>query len=253
MLTSERKRHILDRLKQDGRVVAKAVSAELGLSEDTIRRDLRELAGEGLLQRVHGGALPASPSVVDFAGRQAIAPDGKRAIGRAAAAMIEDGQVVILDGGTTALEVARHLAPDLRATIVTHSPSTAVALVPHAHVEVILIGGRLFKHSIVTVGAVATEAIVRIRADLYFLGVTGIHAEAGLTTGDFEEAQIKRALMNQAAETVALASREKLGAASPFLVAPLSALSAMVTEADAPEALLAPFAALGVTVTRAGG
>jgi len=250
VLTSERKLHILDILKRDGRVVAKEVSQELGLSEDTIRRDLRELASEGLLQRVHGGALPASPGVADFATRQAIGPDGKRAIGRAAAAMIEDGQVVILDGGTTALEVARHLRPSLRATIVTHAPSTALALMPHQGVEVVIIGGRLFRHSIVAVGAIATKQIRRIRADLYFLGVTGIHAEAGLTTGDIEEAAIKRLLMEQAAETVALASREKLGAASPFLVAPITALAGLVTEADIPDATLAPFEQAGVAVTR---
>lgn len=251
MLTSERKRHILDRLKRDGRIVAKSVSQELGLSEDTIRRDLRELASEGLLQRVHGGALPASPGVADFATRQAIGLDGKRAIGRAAAAMIEDGQVVILDGGTTALEVARHLRPGLRATIVTHAPSTALALMPHQGVDVIIIGGRLFRHSIVAVGAIAAEQIARIRADIYFLGVTGLHAEAGLTTGDIEEAAIKRQLMGQAADTIALASSEKIGAVSPFLVAPITALSGLVVESALPEEMLAPFLSSGLTATRA--
>ncbi|MBZ9934735.1 DeoR/GlpR family DNA-binding transcription regulator [Mesorhizobium sp. BR1-1-16] len=251
MLTSERKRHILDMLKRDGRVVAKTVSQELGLSEDTIRRDLRELAGECLLQRVHGGALPASPGVADFAARQAIGPDGKRAIGRAAAAMVEDGQVVILDGGTTALEVARHLRPSLRATIVTHAPSTALALMPHQAVEVIIIGGRLFRHSIVAVGAIAAEQIARIRADIYFLGVTGIHAEAGLTTGDIEEAAIKRQLMGQAAETIALVSSEKIGAVSPFLVAPVAALSGMIVESGQEKATLAPFSRDSIAVTEA--
>ena len=250
MLTSERKRLILDRLKADGRIVAKTLSRDLGLSEDTIRRDLRELAAEGLLQRVHGGALPASPGIADFTVRQAISLEGKQAIGRAAAAMIADGQVVILDGGTTAIEVARHLRPGLRATIVTHSPSTAMALMPHGGVEVVIIGGRLFRHSIVTVGASAAEQIQRIRADLYLIGVTGIHAEAGLTTGDFEEAAIKRQLMGQAAETIALASSEKLGAASPFLVAPMTALSGMVTEPGIAAAVLAPFEKAGVVVTR---
>src|SRR6202040_939649 len=109
MLTSHRKRLILDKLRAEGQVIAKSISHELGLSEDTIRRDLRELAQEGLLQRVHGGALPASPAVADFAGRERIAPDGKVAIGRAAAKMIQPGQVVILDGGTTARKVARHI------------------------------------------------------------------------------------------------------------------------------------------------
>src|SRR5271154_3636318 len=109
MLTQQRKSHILSVLRRDGQVVAKALSAELSVSEDTIRRDLRELAEEGLLQRVHGGALPASPAVADFAGRESITTEGKVAIGRAAAKMIQAGQVVILDGGTTARQVARHI------------------------------------------------------------------------------------------------------------------------------------------------
>ncbi len=248
MLTSERKAHILSTLQRERRVVAKAVSRELGLSEDTIRRDLRELAEAGLLQRVHGGALPASPALADLAGRQKIGLDGKTAIARRAARLVRPGQVVFVDGGTTATLLARHLAHDLKATVVTHSPNVAVELAGHEAVDIILIGGPLFRHSMVATGAEAAEAIARIRADLYFMGVTGVHPEAGLTTGNAEEAAIKRLLIRQSAETVVLASREKLGAASPFLVAPLSAVDALVVEAALPEALLVPFRRQGVTV-----
>src|SRR5215475_13085222 len=146
MLTVQRKQLILQRLKKDGQIVAKILSAELELSEDTIRRDLRELAAEGLLLRVHGGALPASPAVVNFAGRLSLAADGKTAIGRAAAEMIRAGQTIALDGGTTAVQLARHIPRELTATIVTHSPSVAIELLEHPNLEVILIGGRLFKH-----------------------------------------------------------------------------------------------------------
>src|SRR5687768_222432 len=103
MLTEERKQRIMDTLRQDGRVVAKRFAAAVGTSEDTIRRDLRELAREGLLQRVHGGALPASKAVQDLNTRGSVSTAEKAAIGRAAAAMIQPGQVVFLDGGTTAL------------------------------------------------------------------------------------------------------------------------------------------------------
>src|SRR5215471_14396598 len=157
MLTSQRKDYLLGILQRTGQIVAKTVSQELGLSEDTIRRDLRELASEGRLQRVHGGALPASPAVGDFAVRQQLAPEGKVAIGRAAAKLVKPGQVVILDGGTTTLQLARQLPLDLLATVVTHSPTIAVALVEHPGVEVVLIGGKLFKHSVVAVGAAAIE------------------------------------------------------------------------------------------------
>src|ERR1700682_6161225 len=175
MLTSRRKQLILQRLHKDGQIIAKSLSVELALSEDTIRRDLRELAAEGSLQRVHGGALPASPAVVNFAGRQQLASDGKAAIGRAAAGMIQSGQVVAIDGGTTAVQLARRIPRDLAATVVTHSPSIAMELLEHSNLEVVMIGGTLFKHSIVAVGATAHDQISRIRCDIYFMGVTGIH------------------------------------------------------------------------------
>lgn len=250
MLTRERKQLILTVLARDRRVVAKALSQELGVSEDTIRRDLRELAGEGRLQRVHGGALPASPAMGDFKARLTLATAGKAAIGRAAGRMIRPGQVVFLDGGTTAVQLARQLPSDLTATVVTHSPSIAVELSAHPGVEVELVGGRLFKHSVVAVGALAIEAISQVRADIFFLGVTGAHADAGLTTGDAEEAAIKRAISRQAGETIVLASREKLGAVSPFVITPLAEADAIIVEADAPDELLAPLAA-AITVVRA--
>ena len=251
MLTTHRKQQILSLLKRNGQVIAKEVSQSMGVSEDTIRRDLRELAQEGLLQRVHGGALPASPAVADFAGRELLTPDGKVAIGRAAARMIQPGQVVILDGGTTARQVARHIPLDLKATVVTHSPTIALELVNHPDVEVILIGGRMFKHSVVAVGAAAIEAIAQIHADTYFMGVTGIHPKTGLTTGDYEEAAVKRALSHAAAETIVLASSEKLNAASPYAVISLAETSGIITEQGAAAALTRPYEKLKIVVTRA--
>ena len=251
MLTSHRKEYILKVLKEQGQVIAKSISREVGLSEDTIRRDLRELASEGRLQRVHGGALPSSPAVVDFAGRQQLAPDEKLAVGRAAAKMIRPGQVVMLDGGTTTLQVALHLPEELRATVVTHSPTIAVALVQHSNIEVVLIGGRLFKHSVVTVGAAAVEAIARIRADVYFMGVTGIRPDVGLTTGDLEEAHIKRALSSSAAETHVLLTAEKINAASPYLIAPLSDIDGIVVDSSVGTDLLEPYERMGLSIVRA--
>ena len=232
MLTTQRKQLILSRLTRDGQFVAKTFSEELGISEDTVRRDFRELAAEGLLQRVHGGALPASAAVGDMRVRAQLAPDDKRVLGRAGAALVQAGQVVFLDGGTTSLQVVQHLPLDLSATVVTHSPTVAVALAEHLSIEVLLLGGRLFRHSMVNVGASVIEAIARVRADLYLMGVTGVHAEAGLTTGDFEEAAVKRAMHERAAETVVLATLDKLGAASAFTVAPLNTLATLVVPAN---------------------
>lgn len=248
MLTVQRKQLILARLASDGQLVASAFSEELGISEDTVRRDLRELALEGRLQRVHGGALPFSAAVGDMTVREMVAPDDKQALGRAGAAMVKDGQLVILDGGTTAAQLARHLPTTLRATIVTHSPTVAVELARHPQLEIIMLGGRLFRHSMVNVGASVVEAAARYRADLYFMGVTGVHAEAGLSTGDFEEAAVKRALHGCAAETVVLASHEKLGAASAFVVAPLREISTLVVPPGTAAKSLRPFRSAGLAV-----
>ncbi|MCF1710485.1 DeoR/GlpR family DNA-binding transcription regulator [Tabrizicola sp. J26] len=233
MLTAQRKALLLSRLAAEGRLVAATLAAELGLSEDTIRRDLRELAAEGKLLRVHGGALPLSPTHRPLADRRSMAVGEKRRLAATAARLIRPGQVVILDGGTTHLELVHILPADLRATIVTHSPTIAAALEPFPDIEVILIGGRLFRHSMVAVGAVAAEGFAQIHADLCLLGVTGLHPERGLTTGDDEEAAIKRRMMAQAGETVVLATSDKLGASSPFAIAPLGAVGTLVVPKEA--------------------
>lgn len=248
VLAAQRKALILTTLRMQGRVVARELATELGTSEDTIRRDLRELAAEGRIYRVHGGALPASPAVADFTARTAISTDAKVEVARTAAALVQPGQTVAVDGGTTARELARQLPVDLRATVITHSPTIAVELSTHPTVEVIIVGGRLFKHSVVAAGAVAHEAIGRVRADLFFLGVTGIHPTAGLTTGDADEAAIKRAWVERSAETYVLGSGEKIGTASPFEVVALDAVTAVITDAAAPERDVAELRSAGVRV-----
>jgi DeoR/GlpR family transcriptional regulator of sugar metabolism len=253
MLTTHRKKLILTRLTADGQIVAKDLALELGTSEDTIRRDLRELAREGKLQRVHGGALPVSAALGDLRAREQVSPKDKIELGRVGASMIRSNQVVILDGGTTALQVARQLAPDLRATIVTHSPTVAVEAAKHPYVDIIMLGGRLFRHSMVNVGATVIDAASRLRADIYFMGVTGVHPEAGLSTGDAEEAAVKRALHERAAETIVLASAEKLMAASPFLVTSLTEISLLVVPLKTSNGIVRALRAGGTQVRRAQG
>lgn len=252
MLVAQRRELLLARLRDHGRVVAKDVAAELGVTEDAVRRDLRELAAAGLCQRVYGGALPVSAAMGDYATRGTLATESKRRVAAAAVGLVQPGSTLLLDGGTTALEVARALPPDLRATVVTHSVTVAAALVEHAGVEVIVLGGRLFKHSAVTCGAAAAEAAAGVSADVFLLGVTGVHPEAGLTTGDADEAAMKRLLSERAAETYVLASVEKIGAASPFSVVPLSRASGIVTDAPSDSRVLQELARLGVPVVEAG-
>lgn len=252
MLTSQRKKAIQSRLLKDGEVIAKTLSQEWGVSEDTIRRDLRELAQQGKLQRVHGGALPASQALATLDVRQHIAAADKQALGRAGAAMVKPGQLVFLDGGTTSLQLARHLDPALHATFVTHSPTVALELAHKPHLKIIMLGGTLYRHSMVNVGAAVVAAAAGFRADLFFMGVTGVHASAGLSTGDFEEAAVKRALHINAAETVVLVSAEKLGAASPYVVAALREVSAVVVLPNAPAGAVKAIKAGGAKLVMVG-
>jgi DeoR/GlpR family transcriptional regulator of sugar metabolism len=251
MLAAQRKDFLLARLDRDRRVVAKDLAAELGVSEDSVRRDLRELAAAGLCQRVYGGALPASPAVADYGTRREVEVDSKRRVATAAAALIRTGSTVILDGGTTALAVTRALPADLRATVVTHSPTVAAALAGHASIEVDVLGGRLFRHSMVTCGAAAVESAQVVHADLFLLGVTGVHPDAGLTTGDADEAAMKRALARRAADTYVLASAEKIGAASRFAVLPPAAVAGVITDASLQDETIRRLSADGVPVIRA--
>ncbi|MEU3606266.1 DeoR/GlpR family DNA-binding transcription regulator [Streptomyces sp. NPDC035033] len=252
MLAAERREHLLDLLARTGKIVAKDVAADLGISEDSVRRDLRDLAAEGLCQRVYGGALPASPAVVDYDARRAVAPEGKRKVASAAAALVRPGGSLILDGGTTALAVARALPKDLSCTVITHSPTIATALIGHPRAELFLLGGRVFKHSAVTCGAAAVEAAQNVSADLCLLGVTGVHPEAGLTTGDAEEAAMKRALSARAADTYVLASSEKIGTASPYRVLPWGEITGLITDAEPHDAVVEQLRALGVKILAAG-
>src|SRR2546426_8409622 len=169
MLTEERRRSILQTLQREGKVLASELSKTLQVSEDTIRRDLNELAAAGELQRVHGGALPRLLAPATFIERQQPAPGAKAAIAQAAVRLIRQDQIIILDGGTTPLQVAEHLPLDLRATVITHSPPVAIALAEHPTVEVIVIGGKLYKKEMMAVGAGTREGFRDIRADLCVL------------------------------------------------------------------------------------
>lgn len=251
MLAAERRDLLVTRLRRDGKLVARDLAAELGLSEDSVRRDLREMAAAGLCQRVYGGALPVSPALGTLTARYGVAPDSKRRVAARAAEFITPGSTAILDSGTTALAVVAALRPDLAATIVTHSPTTAGALVDHPTVDVFILGGRLFKHSAAACGAAAAEAARGISADLYLLGVAGIHPRQGLTTSDPDEAAMKRILVGRAADTYVLGSIEKLGAASSYAVVGLSEVAGIITDAPADDPTLQQLRERGVNVIQA--
>lgn len=249
MLTAERRRIILDRLERHGKVVVAELVAALEVSEDTVRRDLRELSSQGLLHRVHGGALPSPPPLGGFAERLELAPERKAALAAAALPLLEGAGVIILDGGTTAVELARRLPRERACTVLTNAPPVASALAAHPLAEVVLLGGRLLKREQVTVGAEAVDALRRVRADVAVLGVCSLHPEAGVTALDREEAEVDRAMVAAAGDVVALATADKLGTACPWLVAELADITHVVTDGDA--AATAALAAAGPIVVRA--
>jgi DeoR/GlpR family transcriptional regulator of sugar metabolism len=246
MLTAERRQAILGRLEADGKVVASELVTSLGVSEDTVRRDLRDLAEQGLLQRVHGGALRAAPQAGSFARRLEIAHDEKVALADAALPLLDGARVIVLDGGTTPLELARRLPPGFDGTVVTNAPPIAVALAGHPRAEVVLIGGRLIKAAQVAVGAAAVAALHGVRADVCVLGICSLHPEVGVTTLDHDEAHVKRAMVACSGEVIALATADKLRTASPWVVAQLADVDHLVTDGDAE--LTRPFAAAGIDV-----
>jgi DeoR/GlpR family transcriptional regulator of sugar metabolism len=251
MLTEERRQLILERLQRDGKVVAAELSASLAVSADTIRRDLRDLAEGGLLRRVHGGALPAAVGARPYADRLEQSPEGKAAIARATSRLFRHGQVILLDSGTTTLEVARHLPRDLDASVITNSPPIGVVLADHPKVKVVLVGGMLAKEAHALVGAATVEALRAVRADVLVLGVCSLHPEIGITVLDLEESYVKRQMIANAAEVVAVSSADKLGSAGPYMIAPLEELTYLVTEESASAAQLEGFRAAGVEVVLA--
>lgn len=247
MLPAERRQHILEMLRTDGKVVATQLSLSLDISEDTIRRDLREMAEAGLLQRVHGGALPRSPTPLPYADRENTQPDAKISIARATIPLLLRHQVILLDGGTTTLQVAKQLPRDFAATIVTNSVPVAATLIDHPSIEIVLLGGRIFKHGRVAMGAKTMESLREIRVDVCVLGVGGLHPEIGITVLDYEEAAVKRTMISSSSGVIAAVSSEKLGTVGPYVVESAKALTHLVTDCD--EGQLLPYRNLGIQIT----
>lgn len=248
MLTAERKRWLLDVLKTEGKILASDLSKRLSVSEDTVRRDLRELDKAGLLLRVHGGALPRSPTSIHYAEREKESTDAKREIGVAAARLLRSGEVVALDGGTTPLAVAEHLPADLSLTIVTHSLPALDVLSDHPKAECIVVGGRLFKAGRVAVGIAAVDAYRMLRPDACVLGAAGVHPVAGVTTFDGEEAEVKRAMVEHAARVIVVVAGEKIGTVAPYLLTPITRITHLVTDRSASPEVVRTLREIGLEI-----
>jgi len=251
MLPQERQQWILDRLRQSGRVVAVELATEFAVSEDSVRRDLRELAAQGLCKRVYGGALPLSAVVAPLKQRRQEHAGRKLALGRKAATLVRQGQVLLIDAGSTNAAIAAALPRDFGLTVVTNAPDIAQILLEREGFEILLIGGRIDVRIGAAVGAQAVQEMQRVRADICFPGACAVDAIGGLWGFDSEEVLLKRAMVEASGETVVVATSDKLGTVATHRVAGIDEVQHLVVEHDAGRALRAAFAARGVSVHRA--
>lgn len=250
-LPEERRRRLLDLLQRDGKIVAAEASRRLDVSEDTVRRDLNELAASGRLRRVHGGALPLlplTPAAAPFALRQEEDDGSYRQLARCLAQLITPGSSVLLDSGITNLAVAEAISPDLNATIITPSLPAALALLSHPRIELILLGGSVDKAEQTTTGIATWEAVASLSVDLCLLGVCAIDAQAGLMEMSADGARLKARMIAAANRTISAAPARKLGTRAPHRIGPAELLTTLVTEATVPAALLAPYRQLGIDI-----
>ncbi len=253
MLNEERRRAIVDLVNRDGRVLVADLSTQFETSPVTIRKDLEILHTQGRLHRTHGGALPAKEGAIEdptLREKEKLHRKEKMRIAAVAAQRVKEGQVVILDSGTTTTAIARALRHFSNLTIITNAINIAAELAGSA-VEVILTGGTLRKNSFSLVGPIAEETLRRLNADILFLGVDGFDVHYGLSTPNLLEAKVNRAMMDVARMTIATCDSSKFGRRSLSLIAPPTGVQEILTDRGIPKSDLNALRKAGVTVTLA--
>jgi len=229
LLKRERQAFIMKQINLHNRVLSADLGLMLNVSEDTIRRDLNELAELGELVKVHGGALSKSYHY-DYASNTTYALPEKTIIAQKAVTLIEEGMYVMVGGGTTVRELVRLLPQDLKATFFTVSLTTALQLCDHPSVEVIFLGGKLIKNSQISVGGEVISRVNDINADLCILGTNAIDVTEGITDSDLEAVQVKKAMMKASKRTAIVTISEKLGSMQRLRVCDLSDIDFLITE-----------------------
>lgn len=231
MLKKERHDFVMRQINLHNRVLTSDLVQLLNVSEDTIRRDLQELAERGQLSKVHGGALSKSYQS-SFDDSEVYAKDAKIAIAKKTTSLIKDGMVVVTGGGTSIIELVKQLPEALNATFFTISPFVAIELAKYARIEVILIGGLFSKNSQVTYGGHVINQLSEINADLCLLGTSAIHPQDGLTDTDWEINQLKKTMFHSSKRTAILCISEKLNISLRLKVAALENIDYLITELD---------------------
>jgi DeoR/GlpR family transcriptional regulator of sugar metabolism len=251
LLLDERQSLIRERLHQDSRVISVELARELGVSEDTIRRDLREMAARGECLRVYGGALPTGRGNITLTQRAREASVAKNRLASRALHLLFDGAVIFLDASSTNLALAKSLSVDMQLTCITNAPQIAACIVEHPNCQLIVIGGLIDPVIGASVGAQALREAENFGPDICFLGACAVDASAGVTAFHTEDAVFKRAVMASSAQTVVLVTNDKLGKAAPYRVAGLDQIGMIFVEDDAPEAALGALRKAEAVIMRA--
>jgi DeoR family transcriptional regulator of aga operon len=236
MLIDERRQHILALVQNQGRVLVGELSRTLGISQITIRKDLEYLQSRGLVQRSHGGALRIQSNALfdpSLQEKQKQHSEEKHRIAEAAAKMVQEGQCVMLDSGTTTSAVARVLTRFSQLTLITNAVNIAAELT-NTPFEVILIGGTLRKNSFSLVGPLAEDVLNEMHADILFLGVDGFDVEAGITTPNFLESRVNRAMVKASRRVVVVCDSTKFNRRSLSRIVPTSAIHTVITDRNIP-------------------
>ncbi|WP_309069690.1 DeoR/GlpR family DNA-binding transcription regulator [Microbacterium sp.] len=231
MTTNERHRRILARVQEVGTVTVADLVAELGASEATLRRDLADLDAQGLLRRVHGGARRAELRGLEepFTARTGANPDGKRRIARAVAAMLAPGEAVVLDSGTTGLEIAR-AARELPLRVVPLSLAALDVLAEGERIRVTVPGGELRPGERSFVGPLTERTLAALRFDTAIISPCALDLAGGATAYDTEDAAVKQAAMRSAERRVLVCDATKWGRSAFAAIADLSAFDVLVTD-----------------------
>ena len=253
MLPTQRRQAILAQVREQAAVSAEHLSRQFGVSVETIRRDLRRLQRAGLLERVYGGATRPSgrSSEGSFATRSTRHIERKRAIAVLAAALVEPEETIVIDIGTTALEVARSLPASFRGRVLTNSVPAAMELSGRGNIELLLCGGQIRPGDGACSGAHAEAFFAEFYADRAFLGSGGVHPEAGLTDYYPAEVVIRRTIIAHTAKSYVLADSSKLGVIAVRRVCELDQVAAVITDDAENAAAYAELAAEGVKLLRA--
>jgi DeoR family fructose operon transcriptional repressor len=251
MLPTQRRQAILTEVRQARAVSAEDLARRFSVSLETIRRDLRGLRDQGLLERVYGGALPVRSTEGDFATRSRLHSERKLAIAQLAVSLIGSEDTIVIDVGTTALEVARALPLSFRGRVLTNSVPAAMALADREQIEIQICGGQLRHGDAACSGSRAEGFFAEFYADKAFLGSGGVHATAGLTDYHPPEVITRRTIIAQSAASYVLADSSKLGTIAVHRVCPLSRVTAVLTDSDAGTEAAEALSSAGCAVLKA--